>query len=276
MDPHPPPGVNETSNDAGADSNGPAGDDGDLPAHGAKPTANVRVPGGVRTADPARSRTGRCAVPAVGRVDTYLPLGQRWGAGAVEQRVLTLKDMTRGSGCTPRTVRYYERQGLLRALRSAGGHRLFAASELERLKFIISLREAGWTLEEVVELLQIRESASGDAQACVELERMLLQRIDRLEQKIRVLVRLREDLGNTAQLLPVCQTCTGEQDRVQCTNCSRVPALSALPQAFRLIWRARELDGAALYDEVAADAEDAGSGDHPAEHASEEPVGTEP
>lgn len=192
----------------------------------------------------------------------------------MEQRVLTLKDMTRGSGCTPRTVRYYERQGLLRALRSAGGHRLFAASELERLKFIISLREAGWTLEEVVELLGIRDSSPNDAQACAELERMLMRRIDRLEQKIRVLMKLRDDLGSTAQLLPVCRTCTGEQERVECTNCSRVPALSELPQAFRLIWRARELDGARLYDEVAADAEC--SEEQSVELSANDAVGTEP
>ena len=67
--------------------------------------------------------------------------------------LLTLKDMTAGSGCTPRTVRYYEREGLLQAARSSGGHRLFPPGELDRLNFILALREAGVSDQEVIEAL---------------------------------------------------------------------------------------------------------------------------
>jgi DNA-binding transcriptional MerR regulator len=171
----------------------------------------------------------------------------------VKEGALTLKDMTSGSGCTPRTVRYYERQGLLRALRSSGGHRLFAASELERLNFIISLREAGWSLEEVTDFLKIRKEAPNDADACAKLDEILAAQARRLEEKIELLEQLRRDLGTTAQLLPVCGQCTSEQPRVDCQTCERVPDLDRLPRAFRLIWRSRELEGASMYDEREAD-----------------------
>jgi DNA-binding transcriptional MerR regulator len=164
--------------------------------------------------------------------------------------------MTEGSGCTPRTVRYYEREGLLRAQRSAGGHRLFAASELERLNFIISLREAGWSLDEVTQLLGIRDAADSDARASGELEALVARHVQRLDRKIEVLRRLRDDLHNTAQLLPVCRECTTVQEVVECEACERVPTLDRLPRAFRLIWRARELAGAQVYDEQAADVDD--------------------
>ncbi len=167
--------------------------------------------------------------------------------------MLTLKDMTQGSGCTPRTVRYYERQGLLRALRSAGGHRLFAVSELERLNFIISLREAGWTLEEVTEFLAIREASGTDAVAVERLEAELRRQADRLERKIAVLQRLRADFRCTSALLSVCEECSATQPRVECEACGRVPPLEELPRCFRLVWRARELEGAEVYDEAAAD-----------------------
>jgi len=166
---------------------------------------------------------------------------------------LTLKDMIDGSGCTARTVRYYEREGLLRAARTSGGHRLFTAGELERLRFIICLREAGWTLEEVTEFLGVREEARADAQACAKLEVLLGEHIARLDRKIAVLLRLREDLGQTQQLLPVCQECTVAQPTVECDACGRVPELSQLPRAFRLTWRAREIDDAPRFDEPAAD-----------------------
>lgn len=156
--------------------------------------------------------------------------------------------MTRGSGCTPRTVRYYERQGLLRCLRSTGGHRQFAASELERLNLIIGLREAGWSLEEITELLDVRDQANNDAQACSRLEAMLAEHVKRLEQKIRLLQSLRDDLGTTAALLPVCGQCTHTQPRVDCEACDRVPERDNLPRAFRVVWRAR-----APFDEPRAD-----------------------
>jgi DNA-binding transcriptional MerR regulator len=157
---------------------------------------------------------------------------------------LTLKDMIEGSGCTARTVRYYEREGLLRAARTSGGHRLFTVAELERLRFIICLREAGWTLEEVTEFLEVREAAGADKDACAKLEAMLSAHVAKLERKIAVLLRLREDLGQTQQLLPVCQECTAKVERVECSSCGRVPDLAQLPRSFRLAWRARELDDA--------------------------------
>src|SRR5438270_171734 len=45
---------------------------------------------------------------------------------------LTLKDMVRGVNTTPRAVRFYEEQRLIRtAGRSPGGHRYFHPEELE-------------------------------------------------------------------------------------------------------------------------------------------------
>ena len=173
----------------------------------------------------------------------------------VGDAVLTLKDMTEGSGCTPRTVRYYERQGLLRALRSAGGHRLFAQSELERLNFIVSLREAGWSLEEVTQFLSVRDVSGTDADATDALQDLLNNQVERLDRKIDVLKKLRDDLTTTADLLPVCRDCTTAQQVVECLSCDRVPAIDRLPRSFRLIWRARELEGAKLYDDQGADEE---------------------
>jgi DNA-binding transcriptional MerR regulator len=170
----------------------------------------------------------------------------------VSERYLTLKDMTRGGGCTPRTVRYYEREGLLRAARSAGGHRLFAAVELERLNFVVALREAGWALEEIVEILGARDAAPSDRAAAEQLGSLLEGHIDRLEKKLAVLGRLREDLRDTHQALRVCNDCTKVHDEVSCDSCDRLPGLGLLPRGFRLTWRARELGGPP-FDEGEAD-----------------------
>lgn len=154
---------------------------------------------------------------------------------------LSLRDMTDGAGCTARTVRYYERQGLLRAERTSGGHRQFAPAELERLEFVIALREAGWSLEDVTTVLDMRDSAATDADATASLRSLLDGQIMALQRKLELLQRLRDEFGETVSLLAVCNTCTAVQARVSCEGCERLPELQALPRPFRQIWRTREL-----------------------------------
>ncbi len=167
-------------------------------------------------------------------------------------KYLTLKDMTSATGCTPRTVRYYERQGLLQAARSAGGHRLFSPGQLERLRFIVALREAGWSLEEVEALLCVRDQSGNDRDAAEQLDEMLRAQVGRLERKIEVLQRLASDLTRTKKMLAICHACTEEHEVVDCTTCDRLPPPADLPRGFRLSWRRR--DDSTPYDEPEADA----------------------
>lgn len=170
----------------------------------------------------------------------------------VAERTLSLRDMTGAAGCTARTVRYYERQGLLRAARSAGGHRLFDAGELERLQFIVALREAGWPLDDIVALLEARSQAGSDREASEHLRAVLQAQIDRLAEKLSLLTALRRDLESTRTVLAVCQACTAERERqpVECSTCDRLPERPQLPRGFRLAWRGRE-SSAPVFDEPA-------------------------
>jgi MerR family Zn(II)-responsive transcriptional regulator of zntA len=154
--------------------------------------------------------------------------------------VLSLREMTSCSGCTARTVRYYERQGLLHARRSAGGHRLFSRGELERLTLIVHLREAGWSLEDVSVVLGLRERSGSDHGSCAELAGLLGDHIRRLEQRLGSLRRLRDDLVAARDVLATCRACTVGQDHVVCEGCGRVPDLEDLPRSFRVIWRGGE------------------------------------
>ncbi|WAS92876.1 MerR family transcriptional regulator [Nannocystis punicea] len=154
------------------------------------------------------------------------------------ERTLSLKDMLAGSGCTPRTVRFYEREGLLRATRTRGGHRAFSPEELDRLNFIVALREAGWSLEEIAELLAVRGTAASDREACRRIDQTLHARLGELERKLDLLTRLRSDLEGTRKALAVCSECTQESpDRARCLGCTRLPEPAELPRGFRLTWR---------------------------------------
>jgi MerR family redox-sensitive transcriptional activator SoxR len=69
------------------------------------------------------------------------------------EALLTIGEVSERSGFASSAVRYYEKEGLIRARRSAGGQRRFARSELRRLAFIRAARHVGLSLEEMREAL---------------------------------------------------------------------------------------------------------------------------
>ncbi len=73
-----------------------------------------------------------------------------------EPRLLRIKEVAAETGLTTRAIRYYEEIGLLEpAARSDGDYRLYDASDLERLRFIKSLRDdAGFSLAQIGQLLE--------------------------------------------------------------------------------------------------------------------------
>ena len=76
--------------------------------------------------------------------------------GAPDGPLLKIQEVAAETGLTTRAIRYYEEIGLLEpAGRSDGAYRLYDASDLERLRFIKSLRDdAGFSLAQVGQLLE--------------------------------------------------------------------------------------------------------------------------
>ncbi len=61
---------------------------------------------------------------------------------------LTVKEASEYIGLTAHTLRYYERIGLIEPVaRNAGGHRRYAQSDLEHLKFLHCLRDSGMSIQ---------------------------------------------------------------------------------------------------------------------------------
>ena len=71
-----------------------------------------------------------------------------------------ISELAKGAGVGVETVRFYQRRGLLadpRPARSGGapGRRHYGEDELRRLRFIRSAQRAGFTLDEITELLAL-------------------------------------------------------------------------------------------------------------------------
>ena len=78
-----------------------------------------------------------------------------------DDQTLRIGDVARIVGTTPRTIRYYEEIGLLAEAtpRPSGAHRLYSATEVERLREVMRLKELlGLTLEELKTVLAAEEA----------------------------------------------------------------------------------------------------------------------
>jgi MerR family transcriptional regulator, mercuric resistance operon regulatory protein len=113
---------------------------------------------------------------------------------------MTIAGLARQGGVGVETLRYYQRRGLLRTpLRPAGpgpkgGVRRYGPEDLERLSFIRAAQAAGFTLEQIKELLAL--DARGDRARVSELAR---QRIADLETRIAELQSARNALARLAE-----------------------------------------------------------------------------
>ena len=106
---------------------------------------------------------------------------------------LTVSKLADHVGVSPDTVRYYERIGLLpEPLRSATGYRLYDDDAVQRLRLIKHAQRFGLRLEEVGELLRIRERGLCP---CGHTRTLLERRVAELDEQIAALTGLREDIG---------------------------------------------------------------------------------
>ena len=107
---------------------------------------------------------------------------------------LTIGGLARQGGVGVETVRYYQRRGLLPTPRRGGGVRRYDENDLKRLRFIRSAQAAGFTLEQVGELLAL--DATHDRARARSLAKA---RIAALDEKIVELQQARNALQKLAQ-----------------------------------------------------------------------------
>lgn len=118
---------------------------------------------------------------------------------------MTIARLARAGGVGVETVRYYQRRGLFPVPKSAGGIRHYGAGELRRLKFIRTAQAAGFTLEEIGELLALDAGHDHLRARTLASERIraLDAKIAELEQARDALKRLARDCARSRGPCPI-------------------------------------------------------------------------
>lgn len=121
--------------------------------------------------------------------------------------LLTIGKLAKLSSTTAVTIRYYERQGLIKAhKRSEGGYRLYGADAVTRLHFIKNAKEADFSLEEIKELLLLQQKKTSSKA----VKQMTLQKLEEIRNKITILKNMEKTLSALAN------RCDGKSPISQC------------------------------------------------------------
>lgn len=112
-----------------------------------------------------------------------------------------ISEVSRILGVNPQTLYFYERIGLIPSpQRNQAGYRLFSPEDVERLNFIARAKSLGLTLDEIKEILALK---NGRSLTCQAVHDRLSQKVQDIENKIRHLQTLRSEL---LPLIERCQT----------------------------------------------------------------------
>ena len=121
---------------------------------------------------------------------------------------LTIGALARQAHINPRTLRYYDRIGVLvPSTRTAAGYRIYTSSDAQRLMFIRRAQSLGLTLDEIGQILSIRD---GGVAPCGHVGMLAREKMREVDERIVALTTLRADLARLAhQAQAVEATCGG-------------------------------------------------------------------
>jgi len=106
--------------------------------------------------------------------------------------MMLIGELADAVGVPTRTVRFYERRGLLpKPQRAANGYRVYDDATLARLRFIRSTQAAGLTLAEIRSIIEIRD---GGAAPCAHVDALLDIKLTEVRRRQQQLAVLEDDL----------------------------------------------------------------------------------
>lgn len=107
---------------------------------------------------------------------------------------LTIGKLAAAGGVSVETIRFYQRRGLLEQPTRDGGIRRYGSTDVRRLKFIRQAQTAGFTLDEIKELLRL-DAGEDRARA----RQLAAARMEALNARIGELERARDALQRLAK-----------------------------------------------------------------------------
>lgn len=119
---------------------------------------------------------------------------------------LTIGGLARAADVHIETIRYYQRRGLVpEPQRPPGGIRRYGPADIDRLKFVKSAQQLGFSLDEVSDLLRLE-----DGTHCQEASALAEHKLRDVREKIDRLKKIEKVLGE------MVDRCHAQQGNIHC------------------------------------------------------------
>lgn len=118
----------------------------------------------------------------------------------VEQQGLRIGELAAATDLSTETIRYYEKAGLLPApARTPAGYRTYGPEAIDRLHFIRGAQRLGLRLEDIRNLLTIRDTGTCPCEPAADF---LTRRLAEVDAQIQRLEALRTEMVTMLEGLP--------------------------------------------------------------------------
>ncbi len=135
-------------------------------------------------------------------------------------------ELCRRAGCTPRTIRHYEAEGLFapEAI-TPGGRRLYGEETVSILGMAQVLRKIGYSLKDIREILSLTKSAkTRERRLTLQLRGILSASLSQIDTQIKLLSSARGRIRDLLERTQKCPEC-GSSD---CAPCGKLKDLRTL------------------------------------------------
>ncbi|MEK8017171.1 MAG: MerR family transcriptional regulator [Candidatus Parabeggiatoa sp.] len=128
-------------------------------------------------------------------------------------------DVAQMLGTTPRTLRYYEEEGLIVSRRTEGGTRFYSQQDITRLRIILKLTKLGLPINDIKQLAITRTQCLTGAQASENVLPLVQTLLKSINEQKQFYEALEQDLETAAQVIHQCDECQNPPSRKGCPIC---------------------------------------------------------
>lgn len=117
---------------------------------------------------------------------------------AHNQGYYTIGEASELTGISPKMIRYYESQKLISlSVRTLANYRVYHAKDIHVLRFIKRARDLGFSIKQISVLVSLWQD---EVRTSAEVKKLALEHIQEMDQRIRALQEMRDQLSELAEL----------------------------------------------------------------------------
>ncbi len=139
---------------------------------------------------------------------------------------MLIGEICRHTGCTPRTIRHYEAEGLLAPVSTtSGGRKLYGGESLSIIHAAQILKRIGYSIKDIRSILSLTKSENTkDRKLTRKLRKAISSSIFQIQSEIELLTSAQRKISALLEKTEKCEGCSAPD----CAPCGRLKELRTL------------------------------------------------